>query len=475
MKRCLVILLTVGSAAATALGQTPGDRERTAAFVASLQNPDGGFGGKVGQASSLGSTSSAIRTLGYLGGSVRDIPGAVAYVKSCYDATSGGFSPTPGAPVEFLTTAVGLMAVAALKLDPDPYAEGVIGFLSKNAKDFDQARIAVASLEWIHASSPDFPRWIELANAERNPDGTFGIGLAKSRATGSRVVALLRMGVSLEADQKAAIIAALREGQKPDGGWSKGDGPSDLETSYRVMRTFFMLKAKPDLDRLRGYLGSFRQADGGYASVTGGSSELGGTYFCSVMGYWARTLDGEPGGFVPLFDGKSLEGWDGDSSLWSAKDGMLVGTSPGIKQNNFLATEASYGDFTLKFRVRLVGDVGNSGVQFRSVRVAGGEMSGYQGDIGPGYWACLYDESRRNVVLAKASPRALEGLKKGDWNDYEIQAKGDDVIITLNGVESIRYKETDPAVARQGKIAVQVHAGGAMRVEFKDILVQPAH
>ena len=65
---------------------------------------------------------------------------------------------------------------------------------------------------------------------------------------------------------------------------------------------------------------------------------------------------------------------------------MLVGESPGIKANQFLATEASYADFILKFSVRLVGDSGNSGVQFRSVRVPGTEMSGYQADVGPGYW-----------------------------------------------------------------------------------------
>ena len=152
---------------------------------------------------------------------------------------------------------------------------------------------------------------------------------------------------------------------------------------------------------------------------------------------------------------------------------MLVGDSSGIKQNNFLATDASYGDFILKFSVRLANDSGNSGVQFRSVRVPGHEMSGYQADIGPGYWGSLYDESRRNRVLKPAAPKALEALHKGDWNHYVIRVMGDEITLSLNGVESARYTETDSGIARDGRIAVQIHAGGPMKVEFKDIYIQP--
>ena len=211
----------------------------------------------------------------------------------------------------------------------------------------------------------------------------------------------------------------------------------------------------------------------------GGVADLGGTYFCSIMSYWARQLDGEPAivetaGFVPLFNGKDLDGWEGDSTLWSAKDGMLVGDSPGIKQNNFLATEASYGDFILKFSVRLANDSGNSGVQFRSVRVPGHEMSGYQADIGPGYWASLYDESRRNRVLAPASRQGPRGHPQGGLEPLRHPGDGrPDHALSLNGVESVKYNETDPAIARDGRIAVQIHAGGPMKVEFKDIYIQP--
>jgi len=458
--------------------QSPSEMERTASYLAALQNPDGGFGGKPGQASSLGSTSSGVRTLGYVGGSIPDVAKCIAYVKSCFDPTSGGFASTPGGKTDVSTTAVGLMAVAALKLDVTNFAEGAMGFFSANAKAFEEVRMAAAGMEAAQATSPDFPRWIAQVREGENPDGTFGEGAALPRLTGSKVAALLRLGDTLDPAKKAAIVGALRAGQKPDGGWSEKDGPSDLNTSYRIMRAFFLMKEKPDLTRLRSYLASHRQADGGYGPKPGAASDLGGTYSCSIMGYWARRLDGEPAlvetaGFRPLFDGKDLAGWEGNSSLWSARDGMLVGESQGIKENNFLATEATYGDFILKFSVRLAGDLGNSGVQFRSVRVPGHEMSGYQADIGPGYWASLYDESRRNRVLAPASPKALEALHKGDWNHYVIRAMGGEITLTLNGVESVKYNEPDAAIAREGRIAVQIHAGGPMKVEFKDILIQP--
>jgi len=477
MKHPLAFLLAGLLLASPALAQTPAELSGTGAYVAGFQNPDGGFSPKAGQGSTLGATSSAIRTLGYVGGSIRDVAGSIAYVKSCFDPRSGGFASTPGGKPDVGTTAIGLMAVGALRLDPAPYAQGAIGYFSQNAREFEQIRIAVAGLEAIKATSPDFARWTDVVNFNRNPDGTYGQGAGVPRATGSAAAALLRMGVKLEDAQKSAIVAALRAGQKADGGWSEGDGPSDLGTSYRIMRALFMMKEKPDLSRLRGYLARHRRSDGGYGPTPGAASDPGATYSCSIMGYWARLLDGGPAivetaGFAPLFNGKDLQGWEGDSSLWSARDGMLVGDSPGIKLNNFLATEASHGDFILKFSVRLVGDAGNSGVQFRSVRVPGHEMSGYQADIGPGYWGSLYDESRRNKALTTPTPKVLEGLRKGDWNHITVRAMGPEITLTLNEATSAKYVEADPAIAREGKIAVQIHAGGPMRVEFKDIYIQ---
>ena len=100
-------------------------------------------------------------------------------------------------------------------------------------------------------------------------------------------------------------------------------------------------------------------------------------------------------------------------------------------------------------------------------------MAGYQADIGQDYWGCLYDESRRNRVLVQASHRALETLNKTGWNRYEVRAMGDRIRLSLNGDTSVEYREKDPAIARDGRIAVQIHAGGPMEIQFKDIQIQP--
>jgi hypothetical protein len=178
-------------------------------------------------------------------------------------------------------------------------------------------------------------------------------------------------------------------------------------------------------------------------------------------------------GFVLLFDGKTLDGWEGDMQLWKAAEGMIVGDSAGIKDNEFLATKKSFGDFELRLDFRLRNGAGNSGVQFRSKRVAdSSEVSGYQADIGEKYWGCLYDESRRNKVLVQAAPEIEQRLHKDEWNSYVIRAEGNRIVLKLNGQTTVDYRETDDSIAREGIIAFQVHSGGPLRVEFKNVRIQ---
>src|SRR4051794_27673208 len=117
------------------------------------------------------------------------------------------------------------------------------------------------------------------------------------------------------------------------------------------------------------------------------------------------TLFAEP---VPLFDGKTLEGWDFDPKIWRVEDGMITGgsTTEKIRENHFICTKKSYQNFELKLKIKCSGDpktgMINSGVQIRSVRVPGGaHMSGYQVDCGEGWFGKLYDEFRRNKVIAE--------------------------------------------------------------------------
>ncbi len=456
--------------------QTPTDTAKTARFVAAFQNPDGGFAGSAGGKSSLGTTSSAVRTLKTVGGSIPDVLKCIDYLLSCHDKTSGGFATTPGGTPDVRTTATGLMAVADMKVVTEEMIQGAIKYFSANVKTFEDIRIAVAGLEAVNTKSRDFPKWTEQVKNDSNPDGRYGKGGSIARSTGSAVVALLRMGVPVE--NRETVVNAIKSGQKSDGGWGKDtDVPSDLETTYRVMRCFSMLKEVPNLESLQSYLLSHRQSDGGYGPTPGATADVASTYYVTTVLRWVALLGHqqpliETATFEPLFNGKDLKGWEGENSLWSVRDGVLVGRAPGIKQNQFLATEASYRNFVLKLSFRLLNGSGNSGVQFRSKRVPGTEMSGYQADIGENYWGCLYDESRRNKVLVQANPKALETVQKDGWNHYVIRAIGDQITLTLNGVTSVSYREENSEIERDGKIAVQIHSGGPLEVQFKDIYIQ---
>jgi prenyltransferase beta subunit/pimeloyl-ACP methyl ester carboxylesterase len=474
MRRLIAVFAVALACSPLVRAQSPADFAQTGAYVAALQNKDGGFGPAPGQPSNLGSTSTALRILHYVGGSVPDVLGCVKYVKSC-QADGGGFAQTPGGKPDSLTTSSGLMAAAELKIADQAMIDRAIAYFHDNAKEFEQKRLAIAALEAVNAKSPDFEPWLEPFHKLRRPDGGFGDGPDAAFNAGTVAATVLRTGAKLE--NPGAAIAAIKAGQQADGGWSKNGGPSDLGSSYRVMRALYMLKEKPDVDRLLGFIARCRHSDGSYSSTPGAEGNLGGTYTATIITHWLRKLGGEPpivetAGYVPLFNGKDLTGWEGNTDVWSVRDGLLVGKSKGLDHNEFLAFKEPFRDFVLSLSFRLVDGKGNSGVQFRSVRVPGTEMSGYQADIGEGYWGSLYDESRRNKTLVAGSEGALAKLNKDGWNHYVIRAFGDKVTIYLNGVPAVEYRETDPAIARDGLIAVQVHGGPPLEVQFKDIQIQ---
>ena len=183
---------------------------------------------------------------------------------------------------------------------------------------------------------------------------------------------------------------------------------------------------------------------------------------------------GEEEGFVPLFNGEDLSGWEGDPFLWKVEDGLLVGRSPGIAYNDFLATTKEYSDFILRFEIQLLENVGNSGVQIRSRRVPGSmEMIGYQADIGPTWWGSLYDESRRRAILAQPSEATLRrALRAKSWNDFEVQAIGRRIVLRLNGRVTVDYTEENESLEQAGLIALQVHSGPPLEVRFRNIRIQ---
>jgi hypothetical protein len=202
----------------------------------------------------------------------------------------------------------------------------------------------------------------------------------------------------------------------------------------------------------------------------------------------------EPG-FTPLFNGKDLTGWEGDPRLWSAQEGAIRGETTAEKvaaQNTFLIWKGGAPkDFVLKLKFRIRD--GNSGVQYRSKEMGNWKVSGYQAEVenAPGKVGFLYDEAARGwlvnvgdtMTIAADGTKQVTGktadkdalIKAGyykdkDWNQYTITARGRHLVHQLNGYTTMELTDLDAkGFAAAGILALQIHAGPPMRVEFKEI------
>ncbi|WPP51255.1 3-keto-disaccharide hydrolase [Catalinimonas niigatensis] len=202
----------------------------------------------------------------------------------------------------------------------------------------------------------------------------------------------------------------------------------------------------------------------------------------------------------PLFNGETLQGWEGDPDFFRVKDGAIVAgrLTDLIPQNEFLCTVKEYGDFELRLKVKLVGEGSNGGIQFRSQRIPEShEVAGYQADIGfipsgwvQGFaqfrgrteslneetpyplWGSLYDESRRARILDLADRKlVMATLKPDDWNEIRIRAEQKQIKIWLNNQLTTEYTEEED-VPQEGIIGLQVHSGPPLEVWYKDIFIQ---
>lgn len=178
---------------------------------------------------------------------------------------------------------------------------------------------------------------------------------------------------------------------------------------------------------------------------------------------------------VRLFDGKTFNGWEGNLNIFRIAEGAIIGGTlkEPIVRNEFLCTTQDYGDFELRVKFKLLGDPAkaNAGIQFRTRRIPNHhEVIGYQADMGQNYWGALYDESRRRKVLAAPDAEAVNKiLKRDDWNDYVIRAEGKRIRLTLNGLPTVDYTETDDTIEQKGLICVQIHAGPPSEAWYKDL------
>jgi len=204
------------------------------------------------------------------------------------------------------------------------------------------------------------------------------------------------------------------------------------------------------------------------------------------------TAEEREAGFVQLFDGKTLTGWDGNPKFWSVVDGAIVGrTTPEnpTRGNTFLIwRQGLLCDFELRLSWKIEG--GNSGIQYRSRDYGSWVAGGYQADIDASnrYTGILYEERGRgimvnrgekvergpegSVVVDKISNNAAvaEAVNRDGWNDYVITARGNTLTQTLNGIPTMMLIDNEEAKAADcGVLALQLHAGPPMTVRFRSI------
>lgn len=200
-------------------------------------------------------------------------------------------------------------------------------------------------------------------------------------------------------------------------------------------------------------------------------------FFLCLFSAGSRVIADEvEDGFEPLFDGRTLEGWEGDASVFRIEDGAIVGGTLDnrIPHNFFLRYKRSFADFELKLQFKLIGKSTNAGIQVRSKRIPDHhEMIGYQADLGQQYWGCLYDESRRRKILAGPDPQELaKVLKRNDWNDYRIVCQGRRIQLWINDLKTVDYTEADSSIPQTGDIALQIHGGPPGEAWYRNIRIQ---
>ncbi|HZZ77692.1 MAG TPA: prenyltransferase/squalene oxidase repeat-containing protein [Gemmataceae bacterium] len=293
MKRSILILMTCVVVTAPIRGGDDEIAKRAIAYVQRLRTKDGGFLVQLPKPGattpSLRATTSALRVVRYYGGEIKDKDACAKFVASCYDPATGAFSDSPGGKPGVFETAVGLMAIVELKMPMEKYADGATRYLAENAKSFEDIRIAAAGFEAIKKKPATHDKWLEEVRKLANADGSFGKGPGMARDTGGSVVTILRLGG--KAADPDACLKILNAGQRATGGWGKaGDTTaSDLETTYRVMRCYHMLKARPaNVAGLRDFIARCRNADGGYGVAPGQPSNVSGTYFASIILHWLK-------------------------------------------------------------------------------------------------------------------------------------------------------------------------------------------
>lgn len=208
----------------------------------------------------------------------------------------------------------------------------------------------------------------------------------------------------------------------------------------------------------------------------------------------------DDGGWQTIFDGQTLDGWDGNPDFWRVEDGAITGQTTAdkpTKGNTFIIwRKGELADFELQLEYKIIG--GNSGIQYRSFEVPDNKwvIGGYQADFEAGdtYSGILYGERYRGILCNRGQKTVLKKkdgkfavevvgsvgdsreiqskIKKEDWNTYRIVAIGFHFQHFINDVPTADCTDEDDARREKGLLALQLHAGPPMKVQFRNIKIR---
>jgi prenyltransferase beta subunit len=277
---------------------TAEQKKETIKWVLAQADPNGGFyiapqdpNIDAAPRPSLRAVNGAVRSLKYLGAEIPRQKTHVEFVLKCYDPQTGAFAE-PGGKPDVAITSIGVMAAMELGIPKEKFAKAM-DYLKANAKTFEEVRIGAAAVEaWGVKDCPfKLDDWMAIgADYSRTTFKGPVPTAAQAREFGSFMAFNLRLnpGGKFEPGNLQVVSAPLLAGQRDDGGWGRADAKvSDIESTYRVMRALMLLSVKPkDAKKLRAFLDSHRNKDGGYATKPGDKSTMSGVYYATIVGKW---------------------------------------------------------------------------------------------------------------------------------------------------------------------------------------------
>ena len=274
-----------------AFAQTAEEKKGTIQFIEGLRDKaSGAYKVTADGKPSLRACNGAVKSLKALGVKVTEIEKIQKFILSCYDPKTGAFAEPDGKP-DVTITSIGIIVACEVGLAKQEFPRAMEYVLARH-KTFEEMRIAAAAVEAWGSENLNLGELRDSIEANRE------IATGDARVNASELVTWLRLKSADRykdwvVERLENLGKTLAPNQRTDGGWGKvGEKTSDIESTYRVMRAFKMLDAKPkDIPQLRKFIASHRNKDGGSATKPGEPSSMSGVYYSVIISKWIGEME----------------------------------------------------------------------------------------------------------------------------------------------------------------------------------------